>query len=151
MTGSFDFAGFDPWQWLEIAEHELLLFAAVFFLFGALDELAVDLAWLRLKLTGRTKPQSFSAVPDAPLRGIAAVLVPAWREAEVVTAMLRHCRASWPQQDLRIYAGCYRNDAATLAALIEGAAADPRIRVVVHAANGPTTKADCLNRLYGIM
>ena len=151
MTGSFAFNGFDPWQWLEIVEHELLLFAAVFFLIGALDELAVDLAWLRLKLTGRTRPQRFSAAPDAPLRGIAAVLVPAWREAEVVAAMLRHCRASWPQHELRIYAGCYRNDAETLAALIDGAAADQRIRVVVHAADGPTTKADCLNRLYAAL
>ena len=151
MGGSIDFAGFDPWQWLEIVEHELLLFAAVFFLIGALDELAVDFAWLRLKLTGRTRPLRFAAAPAAPLKGIAAVLVPAWREAEVVAAMLRHCRTSWPQRELRIYAGCYRNDAETLAALIEGAAADPRIRVVVHAADGPTTKADCLNRLYAAL
>ena len=151
MTGPFDLAGFDPWQWLEIVEHELLLFAAVFFLVGALDELAVDLAWLRLKLAGRTRPLRFVEVPDAPLRGIAAVLVPAWREAEVVAAMLRHCRASWPQNELRIYAGCYRNDPATLAALAEGAAHDPRIRIVVHAADGPTTKADCLNRLYSAL
>ena len=151
MGGLFDLAGFDPWQWLEIVEHELLLFAAVFFLIGALDELAVDLAWLRLKLTGRTRPQSFCASPDTPLRGIAAVFVPAWREADVVAAMLRHCRTSWPQHELRLYAGCYRNDPETLAALIEGAAADPRIRVVVHAADGPTTKADCLNRLYAAL
>ena len=148
MGGLLDLAGFDPWQWLEIVEHELLLIAAVFFLIGALDELAVDLAWLRLKLTGRTRPQSFCASPDTPLRGIAAVFVPAWREADVVAAMLRHCRTSWPQHELRLYAGCYRNDPETLAALIEGAAADPRIRVVLHAADGPTTKADCLNRLY---
>ena len=151
MRGPVYFGKFDPWQWLEIVEHELLLFAAVFFLIGALDELAVDLAWLRLKLTGRTRPQSFTATPDVPLRGIAAVLVPAWREAEVVAAMLRHCRESWPQRELRIYARCYRNDPQTLAALADGAAADARIRVVVHAADGPTTKADCLNRLYAAL
>ena len=151
MRGPFDFGRFDPWQWLEIIEHELLLFAAVFFLLGALDELAVDLAWVRLKLLGRTRPKRFEAAPDAPLRGIAAVMVPAWREAEVVAAMLRHCRESWPQRELRIYAGCYRNDPATLAALAQGAAADARIRVVVHAADGPTTKADCLNRLYAAL
>ena len=151
MGGLFDLAGFDPWQWLEIVEHELLLFAAVFFLLGALDELVIDLAWLRLKLTGRARPQRFAAAPEAPLRGIAAVLVPAWREADVIAAMLHHCRTSWPQHELRIYAGCYRNDAATLAALVDGAAHDPRIRVVVHAADGPTTKADCLNRLYAAL
>ena len=79
------------------------------------------------------------------------MLVPAWREAEVVAAMLRHCRESWPQRELRIYAGCYRNDPQTLAALAAGAATDPRIRVVVHDADGPTTKADCLNRLYAAL
>ena len=151
MTGPFVFNGFDPWQWLEIVEHELLLFAAVFFVIGALDELAIDLAWLRLKLTGRTRPLAFAAPPETPLAGIAAVLVPAWREADVVAAMLRHCRASWPQRELRVYAGCYRNDSATLAALVEGAAHDPRIRIVVHPGHGPTTKADCLNRLYAAL
>lgn len=151
MAGPFAFGGFDPWQWLEIVEHELLLFAAVFFLIGAIDELAIDLAWLRLKLTGRTRPVDFAVPSDAPLAGIAAVLVPAWREGEVVAAMLRHCRESWPQRELRVYAGCYRNDTGTLAALAEGAAQDPRIRIVVHAVNGPTTKADCLNRLYAAL
>ena len=42
-------------EWLALVEHELLLFAAVFFLIGALDELAMDAAWLWLKLTGRAK------------------------------------------------------------------------------------------------
>ena len=34
-----------PLEWLALVEYELLLFAAVFFLIGALDELAVDSAW----------------------------------------------------------------------------------------------------------
>ncbi|MFX8079166.1 hypothetical protein ABTK74_20480, partial [Acinetobacter baumannii] len=28
---------------------------------------------------------------------------------------------------------------------------DPRLRIVVHDCAGPTTKADCLNRLYGAL
>ena len=151
MTAAFDFGALGAWQWLEIVGHELLLFAAVFFLIGAIDELAVDLAWLRLKLTGRTRAAQVDEPHDAPLKGIAAVLVPAWREADVVVAMLRHCLASWPQRSLRIYAGCYRNDPATLAALVAGAAADPRVRIAVHPVHGPTTKADCLNRLYAAL
>lgn len=76
------------------------------------------------------------------------MLVPAWRESAVVGAMVEHCLASWPQEELKIYAGCYRNDAETLAALISAAPADPRLRIVVHDCDGPTTKADCLNRLH---
>ena len=151
MPGSWQQAGIGLWGWLEFVEHELLLFAAVCFVLGALDELAVDLAWLRLRITGRTKSEVFTPLPDAPLSGIVAVLIPAWREATVVGAMIDHCRKAWPQRELRIYAGCYRNDAATMTALGRGIARDTRIRIVVHAVDGPTTKADCLNRLYAAL
>ena len=139
---------------LSTFEHELLLFAAFWFALGAIDELAVDGLWLRLVLTGRGRARWLATAPEdaapRPLRGVAAVLVPAWHEAEVVGTMLTHTLVAWPQQDLRIYAGCYRNDTATLAAMI-AAARDPRLRIVVHAADGPTTKADCLNRLYAAL
>ena len=36
----------DLWHWLAMFQHELLLFAGVFFLIGALDDLAVDALWL---------------------------------------------------------------------------------------------------------
>lgn len=151
MANSWRLADYGLWQWLEIVERELVLFAAVFFLIGALDELAVDFSWLRLKLAGRTRPEKFMAERGAPLKGIAAVLLPAWREAEVVAATIRHCLAAWPQHELRIYAGCYRNDFPTLAALIDGAEGDCRLRIVVHGIAGPTSKADCLNRLYAAL
>ena len=141
-------------------EHELLLFAAFWFAIGAIDELMVDALWLRLVLTGQGRARWLAgdvvadspggASPPPPLRGQAAVLVPAWREADVVGAMLAHTLKVWPQADLRIYAGCYRNDPATLCAMI-AAAGDARLRIVVHAADGPTTKADCLNRLYAAL
>ena len=131
-------------------EHELLLFAAFWFALGALDELLVDARWLQLVLTGRGRSRWLSGAavetPAAPLRGVAAVLVPAWQETGVIGAMLTHTLLAWPQQDLRIFAGCYRNDPATLAAMI-AAARDPRGRAVVHAADGPTIKADGLNPL----
>ncbi len=137
-------------EWLGQAEHELLLFAAIWFAVGSLDELGIDLLWFWLRLTGRVRTGKVSADSPAPLRGMAAVFVPAWQEAAVVGAMLDHTLVSWPQKDLRIYAGCYRNDTATLAAMM-GAARDPRLRIVVHNCDGPTTKADCLNRLYAAL
>lgn len=180
-------------EWLGRIEHELLLFAAVWFAIGALDEFAVDLLYLWLRLTARVQTLRLKARPHqpevaskaqalartappaeglpprrerepmpfdhpafsgggfdatAPLRGMAAVLVPAWREAAVVSAMLRHALKAWPQAELRIYAGCYRNDPATLTAMIAAARGDHRVRIVIVNRDGPTTKADCLNRLY---
>lgn len=134
-------------QWLAVVEHELLLFSAIWFAVFAMDELLLDLAWLRLRLTGRGRTARVSECADAELAGVAAVLVPAWHEAQVINAMVSHTLRSWPHRHLRIYVGCYRNDIATLAALAD-TKADHRLRVVVHDRDGPTTKADCLNRLY---
>ncbi len=137
---------------LRLAEHELLVFAAFWFTIGALDELAIDAVWLWLRATGRVREESLPPGYEArPLVGRLAVMVPAWREPDVIGEMIAHTLAAWPQPNLTLYVGCYRNDAATLAAAIIGAHGDPRVRLVVHDRAGPTTKADCLNRLYAAM
>ncbi|APE27111.1 glycosyl transferase family protein [Aurantiacibacter gangjinensis] len=143
----------DSWTWLEwlaLVEHELLLFAGVFFLLGALDEFAVDIAWFWLRLTGRAEtPVLHTAdLRHRRLGGRAAVFIPAWEESSVIADTLVHMLGAWPQADLRIYVGVYRNDAATLAAAATGAADDARVRIVIVDEDGPTTKADCLNTLY---
>lgn len=146
--------GFTTWEWLVLFQHELLLFAAVFFLIGAIDELAVDLSWLYLKVTGRARTEylpdnSISASPqDERLSGPVAVFIPTWQESAVIGTTIRHALLVWPHAQLRLYVGCYRNDPATIAAVAAAAAGDPRLRIVIHDRIGPSTKADCLNRLY---
>ena len=56
--------------------------------------------------------------------------------------------AAWPHEELRLYVGCYRNDPDTIEAVLAAAEDDPRVRLVIHDRDGPSTKADCLNRLY---
>lgn len=133
-------------------EHELLLFAAFWFIAGALDEVAVDMCWLWMRLTGRA---SDARLPKGyelrPLEGRVAVLVAAWQEAEVIGAMVAHTLRAWPQKGLTLYVGCYCNDPATVAAAMAGAGGDSRLRIVVLDRHGPTTKADCLNRLYAAL
>ncbi len=137
---------------LQLIEHELLLFAAFWFVLGILDELAIDLTWIWLRLTGRARARRLDrTLAGQPLAGRLAVFVPAWHEAEVIGAMIAHTLRSWPQTGLTLYVGCYGNDAGTLAAAIGVAGDDPRLRIVVHGRQGPTTKADCLNRLYAAM
>ncbi len=137
-------------EWLAFAEHELLLFAGVFFLVGSLDELAVDGIWAWLRLSGRRSTLAIrrGELEGQPLRGKAAVLIPAWQEAEVIGQTIAHTLRVWPQEQLRLYVGCYANDAATVEAAVDAADGDARLRVVLHDRAGPTTKADCLNRLY---
>jgi bacteriophage N4 adsorption protein B len=121
-----------------------------FFLIGAADDLAVDGVWLWLKATGQavTPRRSRGLLQHRPLHGPVAVLIPAWREAAVIGDTITHLLTSWPQADLRLYVGCYRNDPATLAAGMAAARGDARLRLVIHDRDGPSTKADCLNRLY---
>ena len=141
-------------EWFAFFQGELILFAAVFFLIGALDEIAVDAAFIVLRLMGKA---STLRIPDSPefqnrpLKGMAAVMIPAWQEAQVIGSTLAHALKSWSHEDLRIYVGCYRNDLATLEAAMAGCRSDPRVRLVIHNKLGPSSKADCLNRLYAAL
>lgn len=142
-----------PWQLFALLQHELLLFAGIFFLIGAADDLAVDGLWLWLRFSGKavTGQRTREVLRHRPLQAPAAILIPAWQEAAVIGDTIAHLLASWPQRELRVYVGCYRNDPATLAAAVSAATGDARLRLVIHDRDGPSTKADCLNRLYAAL
>lgn len=142
----------DLLQPLQVVEHELLVFALFWFFIGALDELAVDAVWIWLRLSGRkTTPRLPRTSEPRPLEEPLAVFFPAWHEAEVIGATVAHTLSAWPQAELRVFVGCYANDPETLAAARAGAGGDSRVQVVVLDRPGPTTKADCLNRLYAAL
>lgn len=60
--------------------------------------------------------------------------------------MLRATLQRLDYERFRIFVGYYRNDPATAAAI--ASVKDKRIEAVEVNADGPTTKADCLNHLY---
>ena len=132
---------------------EIALFAAFGFLALGLSDLAVDLIWLvragalRLRAGEGTRSADALEPPAAP--GRIAIFVPAWDESRVIASMLRHALAAFDPGDFRIYVGCYPNDPDTIAAV--RALADPRLRLVLGPTPGPTTKADCLNRMWEAM
>ncbi|MFL9840386.1 glycosyl transferase family protein [Sphingomonas sp. ST-64] len=125
---------------------ETMLFAAIGFLIGGIDDLLVDIAygtaWVRARVRGdRVRLLDVAPVPIA-------VFVAAWDESAVIGAMLRAALGRYDYPDYRLYVGSYPNDPATIAAIAEVAACDPRVRLVITPAPGPTTKADCLNALW---
>jgi bacteriophage N4 adsorption protein B len=134
---------------------ELALFAGAGFLLFGINDLAVDIiyfarrGWRSMTVYSRF-PRAFAStwqtVDDPPLF---AIFVPAWDEAAVIGPMLRVTLDRIDCPNYRIFVGHYRNDRATAAAIAE--VPDLRIEPVLVDANGPTTKADCLNHLYGIM
>lgn len=147
MSGTAEHIGW-ALEALLLAERELLLFAGFWLAVGLVDELAVDLAWLWLRITGRAQTRRLPAgYGTQPLGGPIAVFVPAFAESQVIGQTIAQILRVWPQHALRLYVGCYRNDPATVAAAMS-VAGDARLRLVLVDAAGPTTKADCLNRLY---
>lgn len=129
---------------IDAVARETMLFAAIGFLIGGIDDLLVDLVflWSRLRRWWRAEPQR-APVHDGER---IAVFVAAWDEAQVIGPMLRTALARYTYADYRIYVGVYPNDPATIAAA--GAVADDHVRIVVNPLQGPTTKADCLNAIW---
>nr|WP_315458544.1 glycosyl transferase family protein [uncultured Sphingorhabdus sp.] len=141
---------------LESVHRELLLFSAIWLLIGALDDFSVDAIWTgrwlyrRVAFYRDTPPMTASQLPKSGSDGLLAIFIPAWGEAAVIGAMLGNCTRSWAATtcSYRIYVGCYPNDHQSVAAVAAAARHNPRIRVVLVGHDGPTTKADCLNRLW---
>ena len=141
---------------IELAQRELLLFSAVWLMIGALDDLCIDLIWIGRWLYRRAvyyrsrPPMRTYDLPVSARSGMLAVFIPAWGEAAVIGAMLAHCTKMWASStcDYRIYVGCYPNDNASVASVMAAARRSPNIRLVLVAHSGPSTKADCLNRLW---
>ncbi len=134
---------------------ELALFAAIGFVIFAANDLLVDVIyfarwlWRALAVYSRY-PRAFAselAPPEQP--GFIAVLVPAWDEAAVISSMLRATLRRVEHNNYRIFAGHYRNDPATAAAI--ASVVDERVEMVAVDVDGPTTKADCLNHLYAAL
>lgn len=114
------------------AVREVSLFAAAGFLLLGAGDLLVDLIWIGLRLQRLVRgdrPGSAATLPAPEQPGRLAVFIPAWDEAAVIGAMLRHTLRTFDHDDYRLYVGCYPNDPATIAAV--EAVDDPRVRLVV--------------------
>ena len=131
---------------------ELALFAGVGFLLFGLNDLAVDIIyftrrfWRRHTVYKRYRRAFASYYVFNKNPGFIAIFVPAWDESAVIAQMLRSMLKRLDYPDYRIFVGHYRNDPATAAAI--AGVPDDRVEVVQVEADGPTTKADCLNHLY---
>ncbi|MFA5989894.1 MAG: glycosyl transferase family protein [Sphingomonas sp.] len=136
---------------------ETMLFAAIGFLIGGIDDLIIDLAFAVHRVQRWAMPQGdaqlrfLSALPTSATKARIAIFVPAWDEAPVIGAMLASLVERIDYPDYCVYVGTYPNDPATIAAVAAMAERDGRIRLVIGTANGPTTKAGCLNSLWAAL
>lgn len=121
-----------------------VLVALVIFISG-LDDAFIDVNyWLR---RGRRKARvpDLEALHTTP-QGRFAIMVPAWKEHEVIAAMIENSVQTLDYDAYHIYCGVYANDAATAAEVDRMVARYPdRVTRVDVTHPGPTCKADCLN------
>jgi hypothetical protein len=131
---------------------ELALFAGVGFLLFAVNDLLVDLIyfgrriWRSLTVYSRYPRAFANGLEPSKEPGFMAILIPAWDEPTVIAPMLRATLKRLDYANYAIFIGYYRNDPATAAAI--ASVPDDRIQNVEVKADGPTTKANCLNHLY---
>ena len=135
-------------------QKELLLFASLCFIIGSIDDVIFDVLWIvysikrRLLVYSRHARITVENLPSPKVDEPLAIFVPAWQEAPVIGAMLRRCQDQWQHGNYRIYVGCYPNDGQTIAAVADAANGSKNIRMILCDHDGPTSKADCLNRLW---
>ncbi|MBG0798651.1 phage adsorption protein NrfB [Methylocystis sp. L43] len=127
----------------------------LFFVFGvaiilySLDDVLVDIIYWAMRISGTIRAEqsqlSEQELLERPQRPL-AVMVPAWREEDVIYDMLKTNAVH--SATTVFFVGAYPNDAATQREVLRAAAELPaNVRLVIGPHDGPTTKADCLNAL----
>ncbi len=81
--------------------------------------------------------------PEKPL----ALMIPAWREAEVIEKMLINTLKTYKYKKFHIFVGTYPNDPETQERVDSVAKIYKNVHKVVNRTAGGTTKADCLNNI----
>src|SRR6185503_18555094 len=123
---------------------------ALLILVSGLDDAFID-AYYWLRGLQRRKREiadgalaELRARPQAPF----AIMVPAWKEHDVIAAMVENTVRTLDYGPYRIFCGVYRNDPATAREVDRIAALYPeRVTRVDVPHDGPTCKADCLNSI----
>lgn len=128
---------------------------ATVFTVSGLDDILYDLFyWVRwLFRLGKVRawPKLTVAKLEAVEQQKVAVFIPAWQESDVILQMLRNACNTLRYRNYDLFVGTYQNDPDTQRGVDIAAKQFPQVHKVVVAADGPTTKADCLNRIYNAM
>ena len=118
----------------------------------SIDDLLVDgWYWVReiyraLVVRPRHQPLPVSALHERAEQPL-AIMIPAWQEEAVISAMIENTVSVLDYQDYKIFVGTYPNDAATIAEVERARRRHKRVVRVQTTYPGPTSKADCLNHI----
>ncbi|MBI2771493.1 MAG: glycosyl transferase family protein [Burkholderiales bacterium] len=129
----------------------LAAFVAIVIFISSLDDLFIDLwYWVRrIYRSGRLKRAGHGRLTAAQLDERAqqpiAIMVPAWKESDVIAAMVQNMVEVLDYQNYVVFVGTYVNDPATTEEVQRMQRRYRQLRRVEVPHPGPTSKADCLN------
>lgn len=132
-------------------ELSVLILGFIFFV-GSLDDLILDVVHtlynLKPKKVSMEEWLEWKKKEESPI----AVMIPAWQEYDVLEAMVKTNLKRLQYENFHWFIGVYPNDEKTLSiALRMGELYPEKITVVINDLPGPTSKAQCLNRIMQVM
>jgi bacteriophage N4 adsorption protein B len=125
---------------------------ALAILLSSVDDLFIDVwywcrrvyRWWTLERTGQLKPLTAEQLRERDEQPI-AIMVPAWKEYDVIAAMVENLVQVMEYRRYMVFIGTYPNDAETTSEVERMARRYRQVRHVQVPHGGPTCKADCLN------
>lgn len=129
----------------------LAAITAVLILVSSLDDFFIDVyywtreTWRWATVKSRHRPLRIEQL-RAKEESWLAIMVPAWKEYDVIAKMVENTLATMEYRNYVIFIGTYQNDAETTAEADRMTRRFPqKVRRANVAHDGPTCKADCLN------
>lgn len=127
---------------------------AIIIFISTVDDLFLDGFYWIFEIKRILRRESNTGVDIQALRELdeqyLAVMVPAWKEYDVIAKMIENTLATMEYERYIIFAGTYRNDAETTAEVERMVRRHPgRVVRATVLNDGPTCKADCLNWIIG--
>lgn len=124
----------------------------ILFIISGIDDVFIDVYyWIRQGIRAWTmrhcEPLTYEKLLGVEEQLI-AVLIPCWQEANVIATMLQHNANSIDYCRYYFFVGVYPNDPDTVAEVERVALLNPKVRCVIGATPGPTSKAANLNGIY---
>lgn len=120
---------------------------SLIYLIWNIDSLWIDwlIFWRKIRPQALTQKEWFE-IQALPERKI-AILIPTWREENVITRMLLGNSQHILYRNYQIFVGCYPNDWPTLRAVTQVQNQNPQVRVLLSSIPGPTSKGHLLNEM----
>lgn len=138
------------WSAYLYALNFVAIVTAIVILVSTLDDLTLDACYWSFEIGRILRREKSQTIDIGMLRALEerhlALMVPAWKEYDVIAKMIENTLATIEYERYVIFVGTYHNDAETTAEVERMVRRYPgRVTRATVMNDGPTCKADCLN------